>query len=200
MLTDRITANKIVSVTSTSWYEPRSRPETCQFWYTYASFLIWHIYCLIMFCTTHYLSFFRFTKKYVSPVVLTLLLHLVCKYCVHFSQPCQEVGQIAGPCQPMFRNTIFPAFNEKKSVADVIVQTISNLKVCLLRSLWSIQYEKLPSQFEMRLFLRTVSPCCQWHEGDVWPEAWCGAMRGIIKVRTGSNPTSDWTDYEPCSR
>ena len=144
-------------------------------------------------------EFFRFTKKYVSPVVLTLLLHLVCKYCVHFSQPCQEVGQIAGPCQPMFRNTIFPAFNEKKSVADVIVQTISNLKVCLLRSLWSIQYEKLPSQFEMRLFLRTVSPCCQWHEGDVWPEAWCGAMRGIIKVRTGSNPASDWTDYEPCS-
>ena len=41
-----------------------------------------------------------FTKSTYSPVVLTLLLPQVCKYCLHSSHPCQEVGQIAGPCQP----------------------------------------------------------------------------------------------------
>ena len=68
VLRDRVTPNKIVNVTSTSWYEPKSIHEICQFWYTIALFPIWHIYCLIMMsCTTHYLSFILGLQKIRFP-------------------------------------------------------------------------------------------------------------------------------------
>ena len=35
--------------------------------------------------------YFRFTKNTFPPFVLSLLLPLVCKYCLHSSHPCQEV-------------------------------------------------------------------------------------------------------------